>query len=154
MAVEIERKFRLASLPPWIGECEWVPIRQGYVALEQDREVRVRQAGDRRTLTVKSGSGLARGEVEVEIPGAQLEELWSLTEGRRLEKRRHLRDAPEGTYEIDVYEGALSGLLIAEIEFASVESSHSFNAPDWLGDEVTGDERYANRSLAEHGFPA
>ena len=154
MGLEIERKFRLSAMPPWIGECEWVSIRQGYVALEPDREVRVREAGDRRTLTVKSGSGLVRGEVEVEISDAQLEELWPLTAGRRVEKRRHLREAPAGTFEIDVYEGELSGLLIAEVEFASVEGSDAFRPPAWLGGEVTGDDRYANRALAEAGIPS
>jgi len=154
MAVEIERKFRLAVLPPWIAECDSVAIQQGYLALEPDREVRVRRAGDHRTLTVKSGRGLARGEVEVELSVAQLEALWPLTEGRRVEKRRYRRDAPEGTYEIDVYEGELSGLLIAEMEFDSLEQSDSFHPPAWLVDEVTGEERYANRTLAERGFAA
>jgi adenylate cyclase len=57
------------------------------------------------------------------------------------------------TAEVDEYEEDLRGLLTAEIEFPSVAASEAFTAPDWLGREVTGDERYANRTLALRGAP-
>jgi CYTH domain-containing protein len=57
------------------------------------------------------------------------------------------------TAEVDVYEGALAGLITAEVEFSSEEASSAFAPPGWLGREVTGDKRYANRALAVDGLP-
>ena len=55
--------------------------------------------------------------------------------------------------ELDVYDGALDGLLTVEIEFGSPEASEAFAPPPWIGRELTGDKRYANQSLALEGRP-
>lgn len=87
-------------------------------------------------------------------PGA-FEALWPLTAGRRVHKIRHYVPLPEGRRaEVDVYAGSLDGLCTAEIEFESREEADRFVPPPWLGDELTGDERYANQSLATVGLPA
>jgi CYTH domain-containing protein len=44
-------------------------------------------------------------------------------------------------------------MVLGEVEFDSKEASAAFDAPAWLGDEVTGDARYANESLALRGAP-
>ena len=117
-------------------------------------EVRVRRSGSDATLTVKSGPGLVRVEEEMPIDVRQFASLWELTRGRRVAKTRYLVDLDDGlTAEVDVYHEALEGLLTAEIEFDSEERSLAFVPPDWMGVEVTGDERYANRSLAVDGAP-
>ena len=54
-------------------------------------------------------------------------------------------------WEIDVFEGALAGLIIAEIELPSENTD--FPHPNWLGREVTDDRRYYNSSLAADGRP-
>lgn len=153
MAIEIERKFLLGVLPAWLAECESDPIRQGYLALDGETEVRVREHGDQYTLTVKRGGGLVRAEVEVQLEAERFEVLWPLTEGRRVVKRRYLVPAEELHFDVDVYEEGLAGLRVAEVEFASVEASESFELPTWLGDEVTEDPRYKNRRLALDGTP-
>ena len=48
-------------------------IEQGYVALDDDAEVRVRRAGDKRTLTIKSAPGMVRAEVELGLEEEQFE---------------------------------------------------------------------------------
>lgn len=153
MSTEIERKFVLAEAPEWLGDTPSEPIEQGYLALEEEVEVRLRRLGGIPKLTVKSGRGLARGEEEVDLDEEQFEALWPLTEGRRISKRRHRHETGAGTIEIDVYAGAHSGLIVAEIEFDSVAASEHFRPPPWLGTEVTGDDRWANRSLAVDGPP-
>ena len=103
-------------------------------------------------LTVKRGQGEERVEEEIEITDEQFAALWPLTEERRIRKRRHyIENGP--TIEVDVYSDELDGLVTAEIEFDSTERSHEFSPPDWLGEELTGDERYANQQLAIHGRP-
>ena len=153
MATEIERKFVLAGAPRWLDEAPSESVEQGYLALEGDVEVRLRRIGGKPKLTVKSGRGLARGEEEVDLEEAQFEALWPLTEGRRISKRRHRHETDAGTVEIDVYAGDHAGLVTAEIEFGSKAASERFEPPEWLGTEVTGEDRYANRSLALAGEP-
>jgi len=99
---------------------------------------------------VKGTGGLSRVEEEVRLSREQFESLWPLTEGRRIEKTRHTLP---GGVEVDVYDGSLTGLVVAEIEFASEEESAAFVPPDWFGAEVTDDPRYKNRALAVGGRP-
>ena len=105
-------------------------------------------------LTVKSGGGRARVEEEIEIDSDRFERLWPLTEGRRVEKTRYEIPAGGGlVIELDVYAGALHGLVTAEVEFPSEEVAEAFTAPDWLGPDVTDDPRYKNQRLARDGAP-
>jgi CYTH domain-containing protein/CHAD domain-containing protein len=150
---EIERKFLVAEMPR--AESAAATIEQGYLALDERGEVRLRRIDGEPLLTAKSGHGEVREEVEVSIHPRAFEALWPLTAGRRVRKVRHYVPLGEGLRaEIDVYEGELDGLLTAEIEFGSPEEADTFAPPPWLGGELTGDERYANQTLATRGLPA
>lgn len=152
---EIERKFLVAAPPAGLDRAAGSDISQAYLVIGQDgSEVRVRRRGDRTVLTVKQGSGLVRREEEIEISPADFDRLWPLTEGRRIEKRRHELPLDCGlVLELDIYEGGLRGLVVAEVEFPSVAAAERFIAPDWLGPEVTDDDAYKNRRLATDGLP-
>lgn len=150
--MEVERKF-LVREPPDLDGTESDEIEQGYLAIGSEGEVRVRRKGDRLVLTAKRGSGLSRDEAEVELDRADFEKLWPLTEGRRLHKRRYVLPHGDLKIELDVYGGDLDGLRVAEIEFPSEEEAKAFEPPDWLGEDVTGDPRYLNETLARQGAP-
>ena len=60
------------------------------------------------------------------------------------------RTAPEHTYEIDEFFGENEGLIVAEIELS--HEQESFEKPHYLGEEVTGDEKYYNSSLSKEPF--
>jgi CYTH domain-containing protein len=152
LAMEVERKF-LVGEPPDLEGTEADEIEQGYLAIGADGEVRVRRRGEALVLTAKRGSGLSRQEAEIELDRDRFDQLWPLTEGRRLHKRRHVVPLGNLRVEVDVYEGDLEGLVVAEIEFPSEEQANGFHPPDWLGDEVTGDHRYLNETLATEGIP-
>ena len=150
---EIERKFLVGEMPR--AESAAATIEQGYLALDERGEVRLRRIDGELLLTAKSGHGEVREEVEVSIHPRAFEALWPLTAGRRVRKVRHYVPLGEGLrVEIDVYGGELDGLHTAEIEFASREEADAFVPPPWLGAELTGDERYANQTLATKGLPA
>jgi adenylate cyclase len=151
--MEVERKFLVSGSPDLDGT-DADEIEQGYLAIGSDGEVRLRRKGERLLLTAKRGAGLSRQEAEVEIDRASFDELWSLTDGRRLRKRRHVVPYGELEIELDVYAGDLEGLIVAEIEFVSEEDAKAFDPPDWLGEEVTGDHRYLNETLATAGVPS
>jgi len=154
--VEIERKFLVRELPPGLERSRSTRIEQGYLAIADDgTEVRIRRRDGAAVLTVKAGSGRTRLEEEIEIDAERFARLWPLTEGRRLEKTRHLISAGVGlTIELDVYSGALRGLRVAEVEFGSEEGADGFEPPEWFGSEVTDDARFKNQKLACEGAPA
>lgn len=153
--MEIERKFLPARPPEGLRERPATRIEQGYMAIAGAVEVRLRRAGEKRLLTVKRGHGEVREEVEVGIGAAEFERLWPLTAARRLVKTRY-RVPLSGRLEaeVDVFEGDLEGLLVAEVEFGSERESRDFEPRSWLGTEVTGDDRYASQTLAVDGIPA
>jgi len=157
VTIEIERKFLLPEPPNHDRLGPGTHIRQGYLAEEGSVEVRVRITDDASSVTVKAGSGLSRTEVDVAISAEQAEALWPHTAGRRIEKTRHRvaldDDKPEYVGEIDIYDGTLDGLCVAEVEFTSEAVAASFDPPDWFGRELTGDPAWSNAALARHGRP-
>ena len=154
--LEIERKFLVAALPPGLDRLPADRIQQGYLAAGsgEEPEVRLRRRGDRTLLTVKSAGTLVRVEEEIPLDERTFESLWPLTEGRRLEKVRHLIPHGDGLeIELDLYEGDLEGLRVAEIEFPSEEAARAFDPPPWLHEDVTEDPRYRAKNLAVDGAP-
>lgn len=152
---EIERKFLVRELPSDVRDAPGERIEQGYIAIDDDVEVRVRRREDEFSLTIKKGSGQVRGEEELAIDGDRFTQLWDLTDGRRIEKSRRTIDAGRETqFDVDVYSGELDGLITVEAEFASEEEAGAFEPPAWFGPEVTDDRRFKNRALACHGLPA
>ena len=155
MPSEIERKFLLPEAPACLSESKAVQIEQGYLAIEEAVEIRLRRSEEERLLTAKRGHGEVREEIEIDLDREQFDALWPLTESRRLTKTRHLIPIDDGlTAEVDVFEGELESLVTGEIEFDSEEQSGAFEPPAWMGREITGDERYAGQSLALHGHPS
>ena len=154
--VEIERRFLIDGLPSEFHDIAGVLIRQGYLAFDGRREVRIRGKGADYYMAVKEGSGLVRREVGVGITRAQFEALWPCTLGYRIEKTRYELPLPgpgERVLELDVFHGALAPLCILEVEFSTVAESQAFVPPAFAGAEVTEREAYRNRSLATDGLP-
>lgn len=151
--IEIERKFLLLEEPPGFVNARADAIKQGYLALGTRREIRLRLRGSSCFLTVKDGSGLERGETEVSIPRAEFDRLWPLTKDCRIEKTRYVLPWNNLSIEMDIYEGSLAPLRVAEIEFANLAQSEAFVKPAFLGQEVTGRAEYSNAQLATSGLP-
>ncbi len=148
MSIEIERKFLVCG--EFMDQAiEATDIIQGYLSSLPGRTVRVRVRGEKGYITVKGladESGVARYEWEKEIPVEDALELLKLCEPWPVEKTRYL--VPHGGHiiEVDVFHGANSGLVMAEIELGSADEA--FEKPPWLGDEVSGDPRYYNSALS------
>jgi CYTH domain-containing protein len=152
MAKEIERKFLVKRLPPYVASSHHDNILQGYAAITADGgEVRLRRKGNSHTVTIKSGGDLERQEFETGLTPQQYGRLWPCTTGRRLAKTRYTLKQGELTFELDVYRAAHNGLVTVEVEFSTKRESLAFVPPDWFGREVTKDRRYKNQNLALHG---
>lgn len=148
MAREIERKFLVRDLRILDGR-QGDRIIQGYLAKESgSMSTRVRIRGDRAYLTLKSPkAGFSRDEFEYVIPLTDAEAMIANhCSGRIVRKTRFLVDHAPHVFEVDVFEGRHAGLIVAEVELPHEQAA--MRLPDWLGDEITGDNRYSNFVLA------
>ena len=149
--IERERRFLVASLPEPLPEPS--RIEQAYVSTGP-ASVRVRRSDDRRILTIKTGSGRNRHEIERDLDQDEFDAIWAAATELRIAKRRHRIDIGNGlTAELDLYDGSLAGRRLVEVEFDSDDAADEFEPPDWFSREVTEDNRYTNSSLARYGWP-
>lgn len=149
--VEIERKFLLRALPPACEGREAIEIDQGYLPGERliERIRRKRTAtGEAYVRTVKLGEGMVRIEVEEACTADVFQKLWSLTEGRRVRKRRY--PVPDGSLVWEIDEFLDRALWLAEVELPTEDTEVAL--PGWLAPyverEVTSDPEYVNANLA------
>ncbi|WP_438966198.1 CYTH domain-containing protein [Flavobacterium sp.] len=151
--IEIERKFLVTSdafLKQFKNKNR---IVQGYLSSVPERTVRVRIKGNKGFLTIKgksNKSGLSRMEWEKEIDVNEAESLLEICESGVIDKIRYEVEFSNHIIEVDVFEGTNKGLILAEIELQS--ENESFEKPDWLGKEVTGDVKYYNAYLSKNSF--
>jgi adenylate cyclase len=152
MSFEIERKFLVAGSDWKELAATRTSIRQAYLATDGKASIRVRIKGDSAaTLTIKSRPvALRRLELEYDIPILQAEALMQLRAGSVIEKVRHVVPWGDLAWEIDVFEGENSGLIIAEIELH--HEHQSVELPGWIGAEVTGQACYYNSALTQNPF--
>jgi adenylate cyclase len=152
MAFEIERKFRVHSADWQRLVTGRARIRQAYLPAEAGLSLRVRvKNDDYATLTLKSReSQLRRLEFEYPIPTADAEAMMALRRGSVIEKVRHTIPWDGLMWEIDVFSGDNTGLVIAEIELR--HEHQQFVPPRWLGEEVTGQPHFYNRALTQRPF--
>jgi adenylate cyclase len=152
MAVEIERKFLVAS-DSWKAQVESESsLKQGYLSAEEALSVRVRIAKGKGQLTIKGGtSGISRSEYEYDIPLDDAQEMIAnLVSGSVIDKTRYKVRCGDHLWDLDVFHGDNQGLVMAEVELAS--ESEAFLMPDWAGQEVSDDPRYYNANLITHPF--
>ena len=142
MALEIERKFLVANDGWKNSVTRRVRIRDGLIANHKGHKARVRIADGVATIALKSRKrGLVRSEFEYVIPFSDAENMLHLMcEGNVLDKIRHFVSHAGDTWEVDVYEGLLDGVVLAEIELA--DADQRLTLPDWIGADVTADPRY------------
>ena len=147
---EIERKFLVRGDDYKRQAYSHSHIKQGYICSGRGRTVRVRIRDQRGFLTIKGPSnidGISRYEFEKEITFEEATELMKLCEPGRIDKTRYLVKSGNHTFEVDEFYGDNEGLVIAEVELQSEDES--FEKPDFIGKEVTGDRRYYNAHLTK-----
>lgn len=145
---EIERKFLVARMPD-LTDARATEIRQGYVTRPEDSiEVRLRQKGAAFFVTIKTGEGMVRGEYETEVPREAFDRLWPAATGRIEKTRWTGRLADGAVFELDVFEAPHAPLTVVEVEFEDEAAAHAFVAPDWFGEDVSGNKAYSNKVMA------
>ncbi len=152
MPQEIERKYLVTGDYKSQAYAQ-SHIVQGYISSARGKTVRVRIRDDKGYLTIKgaaNASGTSRYEWEKEISLSDAEELMKLCEPGIIDKTRYLVRSGQHVFEVDEFYGENEGLTVAEVELASEDES--FEKPDFIGQEVTGDVRYYNSQLMKRPF--
>jgi len=148
MAIEIERRFRVANDGWRAGVDRSTRITQGYLAITEHSVIRVRVRDTEGYVTIKSrDGGLAREEFEYPIPLADAQSLLNLCGQRILEKIRHEVNYAGYCWEVDEYLPPLADLIIAEVEMQS--ESEDPPRPPWIGEDITRDGSFSNAALAQ-----
>lgn len=142
--MEIERKYLIKDMPN-TDDYDRKHITQGYLCTSP--VVRVREDGDKYYLTYKGKGLLAREEANLSLTEDAFRHLIAKADGRIIMKTRYLIPYEKHMIELDVFEGEHAPLVMAEVEFASIEEAEKFIAPSWFGEEVTDNPSYQNSNM-------
>lgn len=146
--MEIERKFLINTIPDNLDTYPHKEIAQGYI--NREPVVRIRRSNDDYILTCKGQGLMAREEFELPLSKEAFEHMKPKCDGIFIEKTRYL--IPYGddfTIELDVFHGELAPLVLAEVEFESIEDANTFIPPAWFGEDVTNTPKYHNSNLSK-----
>ena len=145
--MEIERKFTVKELPENLNDYPCKRIEQGYLCTKP--VLRVRRKGEEYWLTYKGEGLLVREEHEFPLTAEAYQHLLAKVDGRIIQKDRYHIPYEGYTIELDEFGGELAPLVIAEVEFPSVEAANAFVPPAWFGEDVTGNPAYSNSNLSK-----
>ena len=144
--MEIERKYLISRLPEDLNSYPCRRIEQGY--LNTEPVIRIRKDDDRYELTYKSKGLMVREEYNLPLSEDAYLHLRTKIDGKLIRKKRYLIPLDDAlTIELDVFEGDLSPLVLAEIEFPDIDTAEAFLPPEWFGEDVTFSGQYHNSRL-------
>lgn len=149
--MEIERKYLIQTLPENLDSYPFHLIEQGYLCTNP--VLRIRKQDQEHFITYKSKGLLAREEVNLPLSPAGYEHLKGKVDDLLIVKKRILIPLfQELLIELDIFEGKHQGLILAEVEFPTLEEAQSFTPPHWFGADVTLEPQYQNSNLSKHPF--
>ena len=144
--MEIERKFTVKKMPAGLESFPFHIIQQAY--LNTDPVVRIRREDETYYLTYKGRGLMVREEYNLPLNRPSYEHLLAKADGQIISKKRYLIPFGAYTIELDVFEAPFAPLVIAEVEFPSLEEADAFLPPDWFDADVTQDPAYHNSNLS------
>ncbi len=146
--MEIERKYLVKELPEHLEQYPCKHIEQGY--LNTNPVVRIRRSNDNYILTYKGAGLMVREEYNLPLNAASFAHLKEKIDGLLIKKRRYLIPfAEKYTIELDIFDGELAPLQLAEVEFETEEEANAFVPPAWFGEDVTFSTKYHNSTLSQ-----
>ncbi len=145
--MEIERKYLINKIPDDLAKYPVRVIEQGY--LNTDPVVRIRRDNDLYELTYKSKGLMARQEVNLPLNKESYLHLRTKIDGNLISKKRYMIPLDPYTIELDIFEGIHAPLVLAEVEFPTIDEANSFLPPTWFGEDVTFSSEYHNSRLSQ-----
>lgn len=148
--MEIERKFLIKRLPEDLDSYPYHLIEQAYLCTEP--VIRVRKEDNNYYMTYKSGGSMVREEYNLPLNKEAYESLKAKADGNLIGKKRVLIPYGAHTIELDLFEAPFAPLILAEVEFSSVEEADAFIPPDWFSEDVTYCAEYHNSTMSRKLF--
>lgn len=146
--MEIERKFTVNQIPEHLEQYPCLILEQAY--LNTAPVVRVRRENDDFYLTYKGKGFLAREEYNLLLDENSYYHLREKADGLIISKKRYLIPYNDKlTIELDVFEAPLAPLVLAEVEFESIEEANAFVPPSWFEKDVTEDRSFSNSEMSK-----
>ncbi len=152
MGAEIERKY-LVNKEIWDNTVkdDKHSIRQGYILNNPDKTIRIRLFDEKGYITIKGlSTGASRPEFEYQIPEEDAKELLDKFCTSLISKIRDKISYKGKLWEVDEFLEDNAGLIVAEIELS--DEQETFDLPNWITKEVTGEEKYYNSNLLIHPY--
>jgi CYTH domain-containing protein len=117
--------------------------------------LRIRKSGEKYEITkkqpVKEGDSSHQLETTIPLTTEEYADLNKL-KGKRIFKNRYLYKEGGYTYEVDVFQGALKGLVVVDVEFKSNEEKSKFKTPSWALADITHEKFMAGGILAGKSY--
>ena len=121
----------------------------GFIPINQQTEARIREAEGSYVLTIKAKTDAIASRLELEFPISAENALKLIPHcPKHIEKTRHVIESNGQRWEVDVFGGRNQGLTTVEIESDKPPET----LPDWIGENITGVEKYSNQKLAHIGY--
>ena len=146
--MEIERKFLIQKMPEHPEQYKSHLIEQAYLNVRP--VVRVRREDENYYMTYKGSGMMVREEYNLPLTKDAYEHLIVKVDGTVISKTRYrIPIGNDLTAELDIFDGALNGVLLVEVEFPDEAAARSFIPPKWFGEDVTLDPRYHNSNMSK-----
>lgn len=156
--MEIEKKYLVKTLPDDLESYDTWELEQCYLCTNP--AIRVRRKNGDYILTYKNRSIKTENsdddslcisqEVEVPLTSEAYLHLKEKADGKCITKTRYRIPYEKYTIELDIFHDDYDGLLLAEVEFETLEEGRNFQPPEWFGKDVSDDIHYTNSYLSAH----
>lgn len=145
--MEIERKYLIKELPENLHEYPYHMIEQGYLCTSP--VVRIRRQDDEYILTYKGSGMMAREEYNLPLTQSSYLHLKEKIDGNLISKKRYVIPIEGGLkIELDLFHAPFQDLILAEVEFPTIEEANAFIPPEWFSEDVTFHREYHNSYLS------
>ncbi|MEO6819833.1 MAG: CYTH domain-containing protein [Ginsengibacter sp.] len=152
MSKEIERKF-IVDKEKWnsLEKPAGLHYTQGYLCVDAEKSIRIRITDSKSFITIKGKLKKAtREEYEYDIPVEDAKQMIENLSIGSIFKIRFTINVEKKLWVVDEFLGKNEDLLLAEIELKNVDEQ--FTLPEWVGKEVTDDDRYYNANLVSNPY--
>lgn len=157
--IERERRFLLKELPEGLTRAsEHVQLWDNYITNTRLRLRKMRVPATKEytwKLTQKFApdrEDFSHNIITNIYLSAAEYEIFSVFEANEIRKNRYPFEHEGRVYSVDVFLGALWGLMLAEIEFETDEEMNALNVPSFVLTEVTNDEMFTGARLVDQTY--
>lgn len=154
--IEIEKKFKLKSIPNDLNNYERIEIEQAYLNYGCKPTLRIRKYNNNKyILSYKSRKSEYKenlsvcDELELQLSKEAYENLKNKADGRIIYKTRYIIPLEGGLKaEVDMFKDLFDGVCFAEIEFEDEKQANNYQIPNWLGEDISNQKRVKNGYMA------